>query len=78
MKLARDLFPVREVTLNELMEEEGLRNHAVKADAHKEKSMKRQAERQKERKAGKGKDPESLGAIERENPLIRKGKPPVM
>ena len=73
MRLGKKLFPVREVTLNELMEKEGMKTRVGEKNSH-------ARQRSTAMEAGKGrqKDPDSLGAIERDNPMIKKNKPPVM
>ena len=73
MNLTRQLFPVRGVTLNQLMEEEGIRTRSGEKDSNtRQRSASRQAER------GRSKDPDSMGVIERDNPLIKKNRPPSM
>lgn len=71
LRLGKELFPVKRTSLNKLMEEEGIKNrHELKNSSGKEFSRSRHSEREKA--------PESLGAMERENPLIKKNKPPIM
>ena len=70
-RLDRQLFSVRKVTLDELMKAEGMKPHA--ADK-KRKGRARASEKTMDKTAGN----ESLGALEKDNPLIKKGKPPVM
>ena len=71
IKLSKELFPVKKTNLNKLMEEEGMNNrHEMKGGPGREKVRSRQKEREKA--------PESLGAIERDNPMIKKNKPPIM
>ncbi len=72
LSLSRKLFPVRKVNLNTLMEEEGMKANKVEKDSRsKQRSTSMQAEKGRKRH-------ESLGAVERENPLIKKNKPPVI
>lgn len=73
LNLGRKLFPVREVPLNELMEQEGMKTHVGEKNSHA-----RQRSASLEAQKGRKKDPDSLGAIERENPLIKKNKPPLL
>jgi len=71
LRLGKELFPVRKTSLNKLMEEEGIKNRSqVRNGSGKEIIRSRHSEREKA--------PESIGPMERENPLIRKNKPPVM
>lgn len=71
LRLGKDLFPVKRTSLNKLMEEEGIKtHHASKDGSGKEIKRSRRNEREKA--------PESLGAIERDNPLIKKNKPPMI
>ena len=59
------------VTLDELMKAEGMKQHA--ADK-KRKGRARASEKTMDKTAGN----ESPGALEKENPMVKKGKPPVM
>ena len=70
-RLDRQLFSVRKVTLDELMQEEGIGQHTADRSVP---SRSRSAKRQMEKETTK----DSLGALERDNPMIKKGKPPVM
>jgi len=71
VRLGKELFPVRNKTLDQLMEEEGIRTRGgIKNEAGRERTRTRHAEREKA--------PESLGVIERDNPLIKKNKPPLL
>ena len=64
------------------MEKEGI----VKRNPERDEQIQKAKELRAEKHAGmqgrgrnlNGKEPDSLGAIERENPLIKKGKPPVL
>lgn len=68
-RLDRQLFSVRKVTLDELMKKEGLKS--AKED-EKSRSRSRSAARSMDRTA------EDARTLERDNPMIKKGKPPVM
>ena len=68
-RLDRQLFSVRSVTLDELMKKEGLKN--VKEN---EKSGIRSRSTAK----SMGKAAEDARTLERDDPMLKKGKPPVM
>ena len=70
IKLGKELFPVKRTTLTALMEEEGIKSAGAKKESGKEALRTVYKERGKER--------EAAGVLERDNPLIRKNKPPVM
>ena len=69
--LDRKLFAVRKVTLDELMKAEGMGDRNAKKDAP-------ERSRTAAKSSRKQMDKENADVLERENPLVKKGKPPVL